>query len=149
MENTKMTDKQYDLLFNLNKTIESLNEQDKDFQELINDSSIFGGYIDDIQGDIEYRIEIFKFIKRYKSGELKEVASIGISNTMAVVIVEAESDYVFGYMPFEDEKHYFLSEIEYKFADEEDNNEDSDTEPMFTIGEDGLELSLSNAMRFR
>jgi hypothetical protein len=143
MTNQVMTQKQYDLLAQLHNVIESLNQEDDAFKELVDDADIFGGKLDDIQGDIERRIEIIEFIKKYEVGELNNTATIGISNTMGVMIVEAESDYVFGYMSFESGKHFFLSEVRYK----QSNTSDDEYYPMFTIGEDGLELNLGEAMR--
>lgn len=145
MANQLMTTKQYELLETLNTLIIKITEEDDTFQELVNDTDIFRENIDCIQGDIERTIDIFDFIKRYKKGLLQDTGTIGISNTMGVVIVDADGDYVFGYMPLEEGYKYFLSEIEYKISDEDD--EENEPTPMFTIGEDGMELSLSDAMR--
>jgi flagellar motor protein MotB len=144
MTNQVITQKQYDLLAQLHNVIESLNQEDDTFKELVDDADIFGGKLDDIQGDIERRIEIIEFIKRYEVGELNNTATISITNSIGVMIVEAESDYVFGYVLLsEDEKQFFLSEVRYKQRE----TSDDDYYPIFNIGENGLELNLGEAMR--
>lgn len=146
MSNEQMTSKQYHLLIQLNKLVGEMNLESEEFKEMVNDSDIFRRKIEDFDGEIERSMEIVAFIKKYEAGDTAEVASIAISNSMSVQIIEAESDYVFGYTYLLGDKHYFLSEIEYK-VDEEEEDEDADSVPMFKIGEDGLELSLSHAMR--
>ena len=144
-----MTSTQFNYLLQLENLIQLMGKEDETFQELVNDADLFGGKLDDIENDISHRIEIFNMIKQYNNGESKDCASITISNTMGVIIIEAESDYVFGYSASDDVKHFFLSEVEYKLEDEEDtNDEDSEFSPFFTIGEDGMELNLNHAMRF-
>lgn len=135
--NQLMTNEQYNILKQYNevasKIIEAV-ENDSQFEDLIVVSDI--SKVEDI--------EIYDLIEQYENGETKDTAVIGISNTMAVVIIEAGSDSVFGYIPYDDGKRtFFLSEIEYKQSDIIDD----DFEPMFTIGEDGMELSLNDAMR--
>jgi hypothetical protein len=142
MTNQRMTEKQYGLLVQLGFLIESMNKQDEEFKDLVDDSDVFDINIGYFKGELERRIEIFEMIKKYDAKEIKNTASIGISNTMAVVIIEAESDYVFGYLPYEGDKEFFLSEIEYKYYEDLD-----DIVAMFTIGEEGMELSLSDAIR--
>lgn len=146
MSNQVLTATQFGLLAKMEELLVSMNNENASFHELVNDVEMFSGNLVDMNGELS-RIDIFNYIKRYNNGDLKEVASIGISNNSGVVIIEAESDYVFGYMPIGEEKHFFLSEVEYKVDEDAEDEEDSESYPMFTIGDDGIELNLNFAMR--
>lgn len=143
MTNEVMTNVQYNLLAQLHSLIESMNNEDDNFKELVDDADLFGGKIDDIQGDIERRIEIVEFIKRYEVGQLQDSASMCIANNMSIVIIEAQSDYVFGYVPYEDgTRKFFLSEIE----SEVDEDDEDIVNHVFSIGDGEAKFNTNIAM---
>lgn len=141
--NLVMTTKQFEVLNNLAKAFEAVQHimdehAEPDFEFIyhsemdLKDASLSARDIEDH--------EIFNLIKRYTSNELKDFASIAISNNTAIVIVEVEDEKVFGYYYDNEEKEYFLSEIA-RVSDE--NKEELDH--LFYIG-DG-KFNLNEAMR--
>ena len=78
---------------------------------------------------------------------MEPIAVIGLANTVAVLIYEAESDYVVASFAVGDSVHEAKTyEIQYELpedADEEDEYVES--EPVFYMGK--LRMSLNEAMR--
>lgn len=141
MENNQMmSEKQYELINKLGGIFDSIIQEGDDFVEMVDYSDILGHKVEEAFSEMEQRLEILKFIKRYNVGEINDTATITISNTMGVMIVEAESDWVFGYFIEGEQKHFFFSEIEYKEVEGYD-----DSVPVFNI--ENLELNLAEAIR--
>lgn len=135
--NSVMTNEQYNMLKGYNEVVSKIADamaNNPNFDGLMSDYDT----IRRLDG-----IEIYSMIQDYEEGELKDSASIVLSNSMVIVIIEAESDYVFGYVPYEDgTREFFLSEIEYEF-----DSEEGELKSVFRIGDDEGKFDTGLAMR--
>lgn len=48
-------------------------------------------------------------IKKYKKGELQDLGYYGIDNSSAIIVVDFNEEYVFGYYGYQDVKAFFKS----------------------------------------
>lgn len=143
MKNQTLTETQLGYLVQLQTLCEKMSEEEEEsFKTLIDDADVFHACLEDVATDVERDIDILLYIKRYQNGETRDSGSIVVSNTLAVVVIEASSDIVFGFVPLEDGKQFFLSEVTYEYEDDND-----EATPTFLIGEDGATFSLADAMR--